>query len=128
MKRVKNVLFVAFLGLKCVCVCVQVNLLEAMENIDQETFEFRFGEELVYATPLSDGWMVELIPGGSNVPVRYEDRSEFVRLVQKARLEESKQQVEIRATHCNSVQISEMEIFLWNMIDEPFIPRMFCFN
>lgn len=77
--------------------CVQVNLLEAMENMDQETFEFRFGEELVYTTLLSDGQMVDLIPGGSNVAVRYEDRSEFNRLVQKARLEESKQQVGI---HC----------------------------
>lgn len=74
-------------------ICVQVNLLEAMENMDQETFEFRFGEELVYTTLLSDGQMVELIPGGSNVAVRYEDRSEFIRLVQKARLEESKKQV-----------------------------------
>lgn len=77
--------------------CVQVNLLEAMENMDQETFEFRFGEELVYTTLLSDGQMVDLIPGGSNVAVRYEDRSEFNRLVQKARLEESRQQVGI---HC----------------------------
>lgn len=73
--------------------CVQVNLLEAMENMDKETFEFRFGEELVYTTPTTDGEMVELIPGGSNIAVRYEDRSEFVHLVQKARLEESKQQV-----------------------------------
>lgn len=64
-----------------------------MENMDQETFEFRFGEELVYTTLRTDGSMVELIPGGSNVSVRYEDRSEFIRLVQKARMEESKQQV-----------------------------------
>lgn len=73
--------------------CPQVNLLEAMETMDRETFEFRFGEELVFTTLLSDGQMVDLIPGGSNVAVRYEDRSEFIRLVQKARLEESKQQV-----------------------------------
>lgn len=79
--------------------CVQVNLLEAMENMDQETYEFRFGEELVYTTLLSDGQMVELIPGGSNVAVRYEDRSEFVRLVQKARLEESKQQVGLQCCY-----------------------------
>ena len=70
-----------------------MNLLDAMENMDQETYEFRFGEELVYTTLLSDGQMVELIPGGSNVAVGYEERSEFVRLVQKARLEESRQQV-----------------------------------
>lgn len=73
--------------------CHQVNLLEAMETMDRETFEFRFGEELVYSTMLSDGQMVDLVPGGSNVAVRYEDRSEFIRLVQKARLEESKLQV-----------------------------------
>lgn len=73
--------------------CVQVSLLDAMENLDQETYEFRFGEELVYTTLLSDSQMVELIPGGSNVAVRYEDRSEFIRLVQKARLEESRKQV-----------------------------------
>lgn len=74
-------------------ICHQVNLLEAMETMDRETFEFRFGEELVYTTMLSDGQMVDLVPGGSNVAVRYEDRSEFIRLVQKARLEESKLQV-----------------------------------
>lgn len=73
--------------------CHQVNLLDAMETMDRETFEFRFGEELVYTTILSDGQMVDLIPGGSNVAVRYEDRGEFICLVQKARLEESKQQV-----------------------------------
>lgn len=70
-----------------------MNLLEAMENMDKDTFEFRFGEELVYTTPLTDGHMMDLIPGGSNVPVRYEDRKEFIRLVQKVRLEESRQQV-----------------------------------
>lgn len=70
-------------------------MLEAMETMDRETFEFRFGEELVYTTMLSDGQMVDLVPGGSNVAVRYEDRSEFIHLVQKARLEESKQQVRL---------------------------------
>uniref|UniRef100_A0A674MRU3 HECT domain containing 3 n=1 Tax=Takifugu rubripes TaxID=31033 RepID=A0A674MRU3_TAKRU len=72
---------------------VLVNFLEAMEHMDKETFEFRFGEDLVYTTLLSDGQMVELIPGGSNISVCYEDRSKFIHLVQKARLEESKQQI-----------------------------------
>ena len=79
---------------QCCCrLWPQVKLLEAMESMDQATFEFKFGEELVYTTLLSDGQMVELIPGGSNVAVRYEDRSAFIRLVQKARLDESKPQV-----------------------------------
>lgn len=64
-----------------------------MENMDKETFEFRFGEDLVYTTLLSDGQMVEVIPGGSNISVCYEDRIKFIHLVRKARLEESKQQV-----------------------------------
>lgn len=72
-----------------------------MGTMDRETFEFRFGEELVYTTMLSDGQMVDLVPGGSNVAVRYEDRTEFIRLVQQARLEESKQQV--RRTSVNGV-------------------------
>lgn len=61
--------------------------------MDKETFDFKFGQELVYTTLLSDGQMVELIPGGSGEVVRYEDRIEFIRLVQKSRLEESREQV-----------------------------------
>lgn len=61
--------------------------------MDKDTFDFKFGQELVYTTPLSDGRLVELIPGGSGVVVRYEDRMEFIRLVQKARLDESREQV-----------------------------------
>lgn len=87
----------------------QVNLLEAMDNMDQATFEFRFGEELVYTTLLSDGQMVELIPGGSNVAVRYEDRGDFIRLVQKVRLEESKQQVGLQC--CETLLSAVVEMF-----------------
>lgn len=70
--------------------------MEAMEHMDKDTFDFKFGQELVYTTPLSDGRLVELIPGGSGVVVRYEDRMEFIRLVQKSRLEESREQVKRR--------------------------------
>lgn len=64
-----------------------------MEGMDKETFEFKFGNELTYTTVLSDQRMVDLIPGGARTIVRYEDRLDFIRLVQKARLEESKEQV-----------------------------------
>lgn len=87
-----------------------------MENMDKETFEFRFGEELVYTTLLTDGQMVELIPGGSNVAVRYEDRSEFIRLVQKARLEESKQQVG-RRLHLHNCR----EFVVKRVRDHPYV-------
>ena len=64
-----------------------------MEGMDKETFEFKFGKELTFTTVLSDQQVVELIPGGSGIVVGYEDRSRFIQLVQKARLEESKEQV-----------------------------------
>lgn len=61
--------------------------------MDKETFEFKFGNELTYTTVLSDQRMVELIPNGTRTVVHHEDRLDFIRLVQKARLEESKEQV-----------------------------------
>lgn len=71
----------------------QVKLLEVMEGVDKETFEFKFGKELTFTTVLSDQQVVELIPGGTGIVVEYEDRSRFIQLVRKARLEESKEQV-----------------------------------
>lgn len=71
----------------------QVKLLEVMEGVDKETFEFKFGKELTFTTVLSDQQVVELVPGGTGIVVEYEDRSRFIQLVQKARLEESKEQV-----------------------------------
>ncbi|KAM7400218.1 hypothetical protein PAMA_004763 [Pampus argenteus] len=98
---------------------VLVNLLDAMENMDQETFEFRFGEELVYTTLLSDGQMAELIPDGSNVAVRYEDRKEFIRLVQKARLEESKQQIAaIQAGLLKVVPQAVLDMLTWQEVEK----------
>lgn len=70
-----------------------VKLLEVLEGVDREAFEFMFGKELTYTVVQSDQRMVELIPNGSSTVVCYEDRKEFIRLVQKARLEESKEQV-----------------------------------
>lgn len=98
---------------------VLVNLLEGIENMDQETFDFRFGEELVYTTLLSDGQMMELIPGGSNVAVRYEDRCEFIRLVQKARLEESKQQIAaMQAGLLKVVPQAVLDLLTWQEVEK----------
>lgn len=98
---------------------VLVSLLDAMENLDQETYEFRFGEELVYTTLLSDSQMVELIPGGSNVAVRYEDRSEFIRLVQKARLEESRKQIAaMQAGLLKVVPQAVLDLLTWQEVEK----------
>lgn len=98
---------------------VLVKLLEAMEHMDKETFDFKFGQELVYTTPLSDGRLVELIPGGSGVVVRYEDRVEFIRLVQKARLEENREQISaMQAGLVKVVPQAVLDLLTWQEVEK----------
>uniref|UniRef100_A0A8C3XZV0 HECT domain E3 ubiquitin protein ligase 3 n=1 Tax=Catharus ustulatus TaxID=91951 RepID=A0A8C3XZV0_CATUS len=96
-----------------------VKLLEVLERVDREGFEFMFGRELTYTTVLSDQRMVELIPNGSNTAVRYEDRKEFIRLVQKARLEESKEQIAaIRAGLLLVVPQPVLDLLTWQQMEK----------
>lgn len=74
-----------------------------LEEVDREAFNFMFGKELTYTTVRSDQRVVELIPKGSSTVVRFEDRKEFIHLVQKARLEESKEQVTPRSWPCKQI-------------------------
>ncbi|KAL2097516.1 hypothetical protein ACEWY4_006723 [Coilia grayii] len=98
---------------------VLVKLLEAMEHMDKETFDFKFGQELVYTTPLSDGRLVELIPGGGEVVVHYENRMEFIRLVQKARLEESREQIAaMRAGLVKVVPQAVLDLLTWQEVEK----------
>lgn len=64
------------------------------EAADEAAFAQLFGEELTYATTLSSGRTVELVPGGAGLRVHHGDRLRYARLVQEARLCESRQQVE----------------------------------
>uniref|UniRef100_A0A4W5K3Y1 HECT domain containing 3 n=1 Tax=Hucho hucho TaxID=62062 RepID=A0A4W5K3Y1_9TELE len=98
---------------------VLVKLLEAMEVMDQETFDFKFGEELVYTTLLSDGRLVELVPGGGNQVVRYQDRREFIQLVQKARLEESRHQIcAMQAGLVKVVPQAVLDLLTWQEVEK----------
>ncbi|TFK01725.1 E3 ubiquitin-protein ligase HECTD3 [Platysternon megacephalum] len=98
---------------------VLVKLLEVMEVMDKETFEFKFGQELTYTTVLSDQRMVELIPNGGSTVVRYEDRKEFIRLVQKARLEESKEQIAaMQAGLLKVVPQAVLDLLTWQELEK----------
>ncbi|NWR79369.1 HECD3 ligase, partial [Centropus unirufus] len=98
---------------------VLVKLLEVMEVMDKDTFEFKFGNELTYTTVLSDQRMVELIPNGSSTVVRYEDRKEFIRLVQKARLEESKEQImAMQAGLLKVVPQAVLDLLTWQELEK----------
>ncbi|NXL69801.1 HECD3 ligase, partial [Leptocoma aspasia] len=96
-----------------------VKLLEVLERVDKEGFDFTFGRELTYTTVLSDQRMVELIPNGSNTAVRYEDRKEFIHLVQKARLEESKEQIAaMRAGLLRVVPQPVLDLLTWQQMEK----------
>ncbi|XP_063200951.1 E3 ubiquitin-protein ligase HECTD3-like isoform X2 [Chroicocephalus ridibundus] len=96
-----------------------VKLLELLEGVDREAFEFMFGRELTYTTVLSDQRMVELIPKGSGTVVRYEDRKEFIRLVQRARMEESKEQIAaMRAGLLRVVPQPVLDLLTWQQLEK----------
>ncbi|KAM4722366.1 E3 ubiquitin-protein ligase HECTD3 [Rhinophrynus dorsalis] len=95
-----------------------VKLLEMMELMDKDTFEFKFGGELTYTTVLSDQKMVELVPGGSNISVLYEDRVEFIKMVQRARLEESKEQIgALQAGLLKVVPQAVLDLLTWQELE-----------
>uniref|UniRef100_A0A2K5IVG6 HECT domain-containing protein n=1 Tax=Colobus angolensis palliatus TaxID=336983 RepID=A0A2K5IVG6_COLAP len=97
----------------------QVKLLEVMEGMDKETFEFKFGKELTFTTVLSDQQVVELIPGGAGIVVGYGDRSRFIQLVQKARLEESKEQVAaMQAGLLKVVPQAVLDLLTWQELEK----------
>uniref|UniRef100_A0A803SYN1 HECT domain E3 ubiquitin protein ligase 3 n=1 Tax=Anolis carolinensis TaxID=28377 RepID=A0A803SYN1_ANOCA len=96
-----------------------VKLLEMMEVMDKETFEFKFGNELTYTTVLSDQRMVELIPSGTRTVVHYEDRMDFIRLVQKARLNESKEQIAaMQAGLLKVVPQAVLDLLTWQELEK----------
>uniref|UniRef100_A0A8C0V5T7 HECT domain E3 ubiquitin protein ligase 3 n=1 Tax=Cyanistes caeruleus TaxID=156563 RepID=A0A8C0V5T7_CYACU len=95
-----------------------VKLLEVLERVDKEGFEFMFGRELTYTTVLSDQRMVELIPNGSNTAVRYEDRKEFIRLVQKARTARSSSIAAIRAGLLRVVPQPVLDLLTWQQMEK----------
>ncbi|KAF1450899.1 E3 ubiquitin-protein ligase HECTD3, partial [Pygoscelis papua] len=96
-----------------------VKLLEVLEGVDREAFEFMFGRELTYTMVRSDQRVVELIPNGSSTVVHYEDRKEFIRLLQRARLEESKEQIAaMRAGLLRVVPQSVLDLLTWQQLEK----------
>jgi hypothetical protein len=70
----------------------QIKFLSSPE-IDEESFEYTFN--YTYSTELTDGTIVELVPGGSNIKVSYAERFKYIQLLLRARLCEIDNQVEM---------------------------------
>jgi hypothetical protein len=91
--------------------CVQG--LESMQALSEEAFTLS-GREEMFVTALSDGSVVELIPGGAAIPVTADRRAEFAALVIRTRLHESDAQLRaIRRGFNSVVPLAMLSLFSW---------------
>lgn len=94
----------------------QINFLK--NEIDQETFENSLNKN--YCIELTDNSLFELIPGGSDKKVNFEDRFTYMKMVIKARLTESDMQIAaIKRGLCKVVPYSLIKCKL-NFIQRKF--------
>lgn len=92
--------------------CLGLQALNGLSSLPEELFEDTIQETFV--TKLSDGSQVELLPGGANKDVTFENVSEFVDLVIQARLDESKAQARaIRKGFNHVVPVGMLSLFSW---------------
>lgn len=96
----------------------QVKLLESLETIDKESFNVKFGGVLTYTTVLSDNTLVNLVPGGADKFVDYEDRTEYIRLVRNCRMGEGKLQIEaIRRGLLKVLSQAVLDLLTWQELE-----------
>eukprot|EP01052_Picozoa_sp_SAG31_P015585 SAG31_NODE_1006_length_10432_cov_3.272718_2_plen_538_part_00 len=67
---------------------------DVAKDMTSEEFDLLYGDNFVFAMENSNGTIVELIPGGSELVVTFENRSEFVKLLSDMRFGEISQQCE----------------------------------
>ena len=71
-----------------------------------------------FVTTLSDGTPIELLPGGRTIPVTFANRNEWAELVIKARLYESRRQVEaIRRGLSAVVPVKLLPLLNWRELE-----------
>lgn len=96
----------------------QVKLLESLETMDKESFDTKFGGVLTYTTVLSDNTLINLVPGGADKFVDYEERTEYIQLVRNCRMGEGKQQIEaIRRGLLKVLSQAVLDLLTWQELE-----------
>eukprot|EP01112_Ceratiomyxa_fruticulosa_P021243 TRINITY_DN7407_c0_g1_i3.p1 TRINITY_DN7407_c0_g1~~TRINITY_DN7407_c0_g1_i3.p1 ORF type:complete len:784 (-),score=154.99 TRINITY_DN7407_c0_g1_i3:111-2462(-) len=92
-------------------------LLHAEENgITSENFSFIFFE--TFTTSLSDGSQIDLVPNGSSIAVTFENRLDYIDLVEKVRLfESSKKVAALRKGLGEVVSFPLLDILTWEELE-----------
>jgi hypothetical protein len=90
--------------------------LQRMLEMDKDLFQASILEN--FTTSLSDKTIVELIPGGKEKPLTYEDRKEYVALAQHARLHESDAQMKALVKGIGTlVPTPLLNLFTWQDLE-----------
>jgi len=78
-------------GIDYLCCCSLQKIINIeQEGITEDTFEYLC---LNFDVKSSDGRFVELIKGGSNIPVKWDSRNEYVKLIKEYKLNEFDKQL-----------------------------------
>jgi len=89
---------------------------DASKGVEEETFEKVY--DLYFTTTSSDGRTIELLEGGKNIKVTWQNRLEYVNLVEKYRLNEFKTQTEsMRQGLATMVPIQLLSLFTWQELE-----------
>jgi E3 ubiquitin-protein ligase HECTD3 len=95
-----------------------VKLVESIKQMDKKKFEEKFADVLTYTAVLSNGTIVPLHPNGEDKIVKYEDRVEYTKLLQNARMCESNEQISaIRRGLTKVVPVSLLELLTWQELE-----------
>lgn len=96
----------------------QVKLLESLETMDKDSFNMKFGGVLTFTTVLSDNTLVNLVPGGADKFVEYEERTEYTSLVRNCRMSEGKVQIEaIRRGLLKVLPQAVLDLLTWQELE-----------
>lgn len=69
-----------------------INSLKKITEMSEVEFQNEGGDDRFWTVTLADGEIVDLIPNGSEINVKYEDRFKYIKMIFEARLRESKAQ------------------------------------
>ncbi|XP_064625661.1 E3 ubiquitin-protein ligase HECTD3-like isoform X2 [Lineus longissimus] len=97
----------------------EVKLIDTMESMDKDTFDAHLADDLTWSIVRSDGVTIPLKENGANVKVTFDDRLEYIRLVQDARMNESNEQTKaMRQGLLEVVPEAVLQLLTWQELEK----------
>ncbi|XP_065069856.1 E3 ubiquitin-protein ligase HECTD3-like [Rhopilema esculentum] len=97
----------------------EVKLHETLETLDKETYQEKFFGVLKYSTVLSDGSVYQLKENGVETDVPYEERTEYMKLVQNVKMSEFNDQINsIRKGILKTIPQAVLDLLTWQELEK----------